>query len=68
MDSPAMRTGIQRGDVITEINDALIEGYMDYVNAILQQNPGDSVTVKVMRKAQNEYKEMSFEVTLTSAK
>ena len=68
MNSPAMRTGIKRGDVITEINGTPIESYMDYVNAILLLKPDDSITVKVMRQTQNEYKEMSFEVTLESAK
>lgn len=68
MDSPAMRTGIQRGDVITELNDLPIESFTDYVNTILSLKPDDVVTVKVMRQAQDAYKEMSFEVTLESAK
>lgn len=68
MDSPAMRTGIQRGDVITEMNGVTIERYVDYVNAILLQKPGDVVSVKVMRQAQDAYKEMTFEVTLESTR
>lgn len=66
MDSPAMRAGIQRGDVIVEINGAVIGKYTDYIDSILLQNPGDTITVKVMRRAQDEYKEMSFDVTLES--
>ena len=68
MDSPAMLAGIQRGDVIVEINGEAITRYTEYVNAILQLSPEDSVSVKVMRQAQEDYKEMSFEVTLESAK
>lgn len=68
MDSPAMRAGIQRGDVIVEISGVSIGGYTDYVNTILMAKPNDGITVKVMRQAQNEYKEMSFEVTLVSGK
>lgn len=68
MDSPAMMAGIQRGDVIIEINGEPIGDYMDYVNAILQQNPGETVSVKIMRQAQEEYKEMSFDVTLETSK
>ena len=68
MDSPAMLSGIQRGDVIVEINGNEISHYSQYVNAILQENVGETVTIKVMRQAQNEYKEMSFEVTLGSTK
>ena len=68
MNSPAMRTGIQRGDVITEMNGVAIERYVDYVNAILLQKPEDVVSVKVMRQAQDAYKEMTFEVTLESTR
>lgn len=68
MDSPAMRAGIQRGDVIVEINGAPIGDYLDYVNAILLEEPGETVSVKIMRQAQNEYKEMSFDVTLETSK
>jgi len=68
MDSPAMLAGIQRGDVIVEINGIPIDSYANYVSMILTQNPENSVSVKIMRQAQNEYKEMTFDVTLTSAK
>ena len=68
MDSPAMLSGIQRGDVIVEIDGNEIIQYSQYINAILQENVGETVTIKVMRQAQNEYKEMSFEVTLGSTK
>ncbi len=68
MDSPAMLAGIQRGDVIVEINGNEITRYSEYVNTILQEKVGDNVSVKVMRQAQDDYKEMIFEVTLGSAK
>lgn len=68
MDSPAMRAGIQRGDVIVEINGTSIGDYSNYVNMILNHKPDTSVTIKIMRQAQEEYKEMTFEVTLASSK
>lgn len=68
MDSPAMLAGIQRGDVIVEVNGSEIAHFADYAKLILQQKVGDTVSVKVMRQVQNEYKEMSFEVVLKSTK
>ena len=68
MDSPAMLAGIQRGDVIVEINEIPVDSYANYVSLILTHNPGDAVLVKVMRQAQNDYKEMTFEVILENAK
>lgn len=68
MDSPAMRAGIQRGDVIVDINGIPIDSYANYVSVMLTQNPEDAVSVRIMRQAQNEYKEMSFDVTLVSGK
>ncbi len=66
MDSPAMMAGIQRGDVIVDINGNVIEDFGDYVSTILHLAPGDTIEVKIMRQVQAEYKEMQFEVTLES--
>lgn len=68
MDSPAMRAGIQRGDVIVDINGTSIGDYSNYVNMILNHKPDTSITIKVMRQVQEEYKEMTFDVTLASSK
>lgn len=65
MDSPAMRAGIQRGDVITGMNGTSIASYRGYSNALLDLLPGDMVEVVVMRQAQQgEYKAMSFSIEL----
>ena len=64
MDSPAMRAGIQRGDVITAIGEKSVSGFMEYSNALMDLEPGQTVEVTVMRQAQEEYKEMSFLVAL----
>lgn len=64
MDSPAMRAGIQRGDVITAIGEKSVSGFMEYSNALMDLEPGQTVEVTVMRQAQEEYKEMKFNIEL----
>jgi len=67
-DSPAMRAGIQRGDVIVGMDDKIITSFSNYSNALMQMEPGQSVDVKVMRMSQNEYKEVSMYVVLEEVK
>ena len=64
MDSPAMQEGIQRGDVITALDDKAVVNFSAYSNVLMQMEPGQVVTVTVMRQAQEEYKEMEFSVEL----
>lgn len=64
MDSPAMLAGIQRGDIIVGIEDALIGGFNDYSITLLRFKPGDTVKVMVQRQVQDGYKEVEFEITL----
>lgn len=64
MDSPAMQEGIQRGDVITALDDKAITNFSAYSNVLMQMEPGQVVTVTVMRQAQEEYKEMEFNIEL----
>lgn len=62
MDSPAMLAGIQRGDVIIEIDEKKVTSFNDYTSILMQLEPGQTVQLTVMRQAQNEYKEMKFSV------
>lgn len=66
MDSPAMSSGIQSGDVIVRIQSTEISSFGDYSNSILNYEPGSSIEVTVMRKGQEEYQEMTINVTLGS--
>ncbi len=66
MDSPAMRAGIQQGDVIVQMNDKIILSYNEYIRALMQMKVGNTVELTVMRLAQQEYKEMKVQVTLES--
>lgn len=67
-DSPAMHAGIQRGDVITGMNDKVIANFANYSNALMQLESGQTVNLTVMRMVRNEYKEMKFSVELGEVK
>jgi len=64
MDSPAMMAGIQRGDVIIQMNEKKILKFSDYSSALMEMEPGQMVEFTVMRQVQDEYKEMSFSIEL----
>lgn len=64
LDSPAMHAGIQRGDVIVGMNDKAISDFNEYSNALMELEPGQIVEVTIMRQAQEEYKEMKFNIEL----
>lgn len=64
MDSPAMLAGVQRGDIITAVNDNVVTGFSDYSALLMQIEPGQTVNLTVMRQAQTEYKEMNFTIEI----
>jgi len=47
--SPADKAGIQRGDLITRIGETAIDENHSYINALFQYNPGERVTVELVR-------------------
>ena len=67
MDSPAMLSGIQRGDVIIEMGEIKITSFADYTSVLMQQEPGKTVELTVLRQSQNEYKEMKFNIEVQQA-
>lgn len=62
MDSPAMRAGIQSGDVITKLGTEEITTFSDYQDAVLDLSPNTEVTVTLMRQGHPDYQEMTLEV------
>lgn len=64
MDSPAMLAGIRQGDVIVAMGENEVDSFEAYTRQLLKMEAGTSVDFKVMRLAQNEYKEMSFSIVL----
>lgn len=68
MDSPAMKAGIQKGDVIVQIGEQPILSFTEYITNLNIREPGSLTDVKVMRKVQDEYKEMTLTITLGGQK
>lgn len=64
MDSPAMIAGIQSGDIITKIGEKEIKTYNDLVNALMEVQPEEVVSILLMRSSSEEYVEMEVDVTL----
>ena len=67
MDSPAMMAGIQSGDVIVGVGLLSVTDMKDYTEYLIKCNPKDTLTLRIMRQSQGEYKEMTFEVVVGEA-
>ncbi len=68
MDSPAMKAGIQSGDVITGLNDDSVESFTQYTELLSKYSPEDTVSVHLKRQGQNEYREITIPVILGKLK
>lgn len=68
LDSPAMRAGIQKGDIIIRLDEYDVNNFSDYVSFIYLRNPEEEVQVTILRQASTGYKEMTVEVTLGELK
>lgn len=66
-DSPAMKAGIQNGDVILEIGDAKVTGMVSYEKAMLGCRAGTNVKVKGQRRGAGGYVDVDFMVTVGNA-
>ena len=63
-DSPAMKAGIQNGDVIVKLGTNEITSFSDYKDAMLKSQPKDATTVTIKRLGREEYVDISYEVVL----
>ncbi|MCR4923150.1 MAG: S1C family serine protease, partial [Lachnospiraceae bacterium] len=66
-DSPAMRSGIQNGDVIVKLGTDDISSFSDYMDSILKYQPGETITLTVKRLGKEEYVDISYEIELGDA-
>ncbi len=64
MDSPAMKAGIQTGDVILEIDGVPIETLMGYHNQVMKEEVGKQITLNGVRFGAEEYVTILFDVTV----
>ena len=63
MDSPAMVSGIQNGDIIIKLNSIVVSSFTDYSNYLSGYKADTTLEITVMRLNQNAYQEITFEVT-----
>lgn len=68
VDSPAMKTGIQNGDVIVKVGTSDIRSFDDFEEAISKCKPGDIAVVTVKRLGKEGYVEFSYEIYLEALK
>ena len=61
-DSPAADAGLEKGDVITAVDEMAVAGYEDLVAALAEYSPGDEVQVTVARDGE----EVTVPVTLAA--
>nr|WP_317283416.1 S1C family serine protease [uncultured Sellimonas sp.] len=66
-DSPAMKAGIQSGDILTQIGETRIYTMDGFKEELLNYNPGKTVIVKGKRRGADGYVDIQFEVTLSLA-
>ncbi|AFQ42830.1 S1C family serine protease [Desulfosporosinus meridiei] len=57
LNGPAAKAGIQQGDVITKINDTLIQNSSDLVRELYKNKVGDKVTLTYIRDGQTKQAE-----------
>ncbi len=66
INEPAMKAGIQAGDVIVSINDKDVYSMNMFSNYLRQIEAGTNVKIVIMRQSQGEYKESELEIPLGS--
>lgn len=64
MGSPAMKAGIQSGDVITKIDGYEITTFAVYTEAISQREPGEEIVITLQRRSGETYQELELSVVL----
>ena len=60
MDSPAMRKGIQKGDIVVRVGTQEIKNAADYMNVLRNAQTDGSINIVVQRASVNAYEEMHF--------
>jgi serine protease Do len=62
VDTPAMEAGLQSGDVIVKVGETEIVSFYNFVYAMYQYRPEETVTLTVMRQGADGYVEFDAEV------
>ena len=68
MDSPAMKAGIQSGDIIIRINSTEITSFIQYSEVLSEHKPGEMVNAVIKRQGNEEYREITIPIILEKMK
>ena len=64
LDSPAMEAGIQNGDILSEVNGEPVINYHDFILWLSDEEPSETIRMKLLRQSVDEYIEVNCEVVL----
>ena len=68
MDSPAMKAGIQSGDIITSLGGRVITSFEEYAEALSGYKPEETVDVVINRQGAEGYRELTIPIILGKMK
>ena len=68
MDSPAMKAGIQSGDIIVGIDDVAIASFSQYTDVLGTHKPEETINVVIKRQGSEEYREIKIPIILGTLK
>ena len=68
MDSPAMKAGIQSGDIIIRLGEADITSFKQYTEELATHDPEETVNVVIKRQGGEGYSEISIPIILGKLK
>lgn len=63
-DSPAYTAGLMNGDILVEIEEDKVTNIKEYMKILQNHEPGDVVSIGVMRKGKDGYKEIIYSVII----
>lgn len=68
MGSPAMKAGIQSGDIIVGVDDIRVEDYKTFTELIANINPDTLAKIVIMRQSPEGYREVNLDITIGESK
>ncbi len=68
LNSPAMLSGIQKGDIIIKMDEKDIVDMSGFTGYLLKKSEGETVDVTLKRKSYDGYREMTVKVTIQNLK
>ncbi len=61
-DSPAFISGLMNGDILVDIDGQEVRNIKEYMKILQEHNPGDVISIEVMRKGKDGYKKIVYSV------